>query len=197
MARSATCVSRYFKTSRPLGTKVPITVASTPSECAQIGQLLPTLRRHGQHHPFLGLGDPDLGVREPFVFQRHAIELDLGADMLAHFAHGAGEAAGAAIGDGVVQPAVAAASSTSSNIFSVIALPICTAPPETVSLWLVSSAELKVAPWMPSRPVRPPRATIRSPAWAACGICRGGSGRRCRNRPAGCPGSGGRNRSPR
>ena len=44
-----------------------------------------------------------------------------------------------------------------------IALPICTAPPESVSLWLVNSAELNVAPWMPSRPVRPPRATIMSP----------------------------------
>ena len=44
-----------------------------------------------------------------------------------------------------------------------IALPICTAPPEIASLWPVSSAELKVAPWIPSRPVRPPMATIRSP----------------------------------
>ena len=52
---------------------------------------------------------------------------------------------------------------TSSTIFSVIALPICTAPPEMVSLSPVSSAELNVAPWMPSRPVRPPMATIRSP----------------------------------
>ena len=45
---------------------------------------------------------------------------------------------------------------TSSTIFSVMALPIWTAPPETVSLWPVSSIELKVAPWIPSRPVRPP-----------------------------------------
>ena len=36
------------------------------------------------------------------------------------------------------------------TIFSVIALPICTAPPESDSLWPVSSAELKVAPWIPS-----------------------------------------------
>jgi len=55
--------------------------------------------------------------------------------------------------------------STSRTIFSVIALPICTAPPESVSLSLVSSAELNVAPWIPSRPVRPPMATIRSPGW--------------------------------
>jgi hypothetical protein len=38
----------------------------------------------------------------------------------------------------------------------VIAFPIWTAPPESSSLWLVSSAELNVAPWIPSRPVRPP-----------------------------------------
>ena len=44
-----------------------------------------------------------------------------------------------------------------------IALPIWTAPPENASLSPVSSAELKVAPWMPSRPVRPPIATMRSP----------------------------------
>ena len=49
---------------------------------------------------------------------------------------------------------------TSSSIFSVIALPICTAPPESVSLSLVNSAELKVAPWIPSRPVRPPMVTM-------------------------------------
>jgi len=48
-----------------------------------------------------------------------------------------------------------------------MAFPICTAPPETVSLWLVSSAELKVAPWIPSRPVRPPTATIKSPGRAS------------------------------
>ncbi len=35
------------------------------------------------------------------------------------------------------------------HIFSVIALPICTAPPLSVSLSLVSSAELKVAPVNP------------------------------------------------
>ena len=44
-----------------------------------------------------------------------------------------------------------------------MALPICTAPPETFSDSAVSSTEEKVAPWMPSRPVRPPTATIRSP----------------------------------
>ena len=44
------------------------------------------------------------------------------------------------------KPRSRACSTTSSTIFSVIALPICTAPPESESLSLVSSAELNVAP---------------------------------------------------
>ena len=44
---------------------------------------------------------------KPFVLQRRAVQPDLGADLLAHLAHGAGEAAGAAVGHGVVQAAVA------------------------------------------------------------------------------------------
>ena len=72
------------------------------------------------------------------------------------------------------KPRSRAASTTSSIIFSVIALPICTAPPDSVSLSLVSSAELNVAPWMPSRPVRPPTATMRSPARGSlCDLSRG------------------------
>ena len=41
--------------------------------------------------------------------------------------------------------------------------PICTA---WTGLSSVSSAEEKVAPWMPSLPMRPPTITIRSPARA-------------------------------
>ena len=48
-----------------------------------------------------------------------------------------------------------------------IALPIWTAPPESSSLSSVSSADEKVAPWIPSRPVRPPTVTTRSPGRAA------------------------------
>ena len=51
--------------------------------------------------------------------------------------------------------------------FSSMALPICTAPEETVSDSSVSSMEEKVAPWMPSRPVRPPTTRIQSPGRAA------------------------------
>ncbi|MFO0874361.1 MAG: hypothetical protein U0575_10355 [Phycisphaerales bacterium] len=52
----------------------------------------------------------------------------------------------------------------SSVFFWVIALPICTAWLNSSACVSVSSADENVAPWMPSRPVRPPSATIRSPA---------------------------------
>ena len=48
-----------------------------------------------------------------------------------------------------------------------IALPICTAWANSLPWVSVSSALLKVAPWMPSRPVRPPMTTMRSPALTA------------------------------
>ena len=62
-----------------------------------------------------------------------------------------------------IRPRSRAWMTTSRTTFSVIALPICTAPPETCSLSAESPSELKVAPWIPSRPVRPPIATMRSP----------------------------------
>ncbi len=74
---------------------------------AQGRKVVPFLRRHGQHHALLGLGDPDFRVGEALVLQRHAIQPDLGADLLAHLAHGAGKPAGAAVGHGVVEVAVA------------------------------------------------------------------------------------------
>ena len=63
----------------------------------------------------------------------------------------------------VYKPRSRACISTSRTFFSSMALPICTAPPLRVSDWSVSSSDEKVAPWMPSRPVRPPIATIKSP----------------------------------
>ena len=118
-------------------------------------------RRHGEDHAFLRLGDPDLRVAQALVLERHAVEVDLGAELLAHLADGAGEAAGAAVGDGGVQAAVAGLEDACrSCVFSVMALPICTAPEETVSDSSVSSPEENVAPWMPSRPVRPPTTRI-------------------------------------
>ena len=122
---------------------------------AQFQQLGPSVVGHGEDHPLLGLGDPDLGIGESGVLQRGAAQLDLGAELRAHLADGRAESAGAAVGDGAEEAAVGAWTITSSTIFSVIALPIWTAPPETSSLCAVNSAELNVAPWMPSRPGPP------------------------------------------
>ena len=82
-------------------------VASTPSEAAQRREFVPLLGADGQHHPLLGLGNPDLGVGQALVFHRRAFQPHLGADLLAHLAHGAGESAGPAVGDGVKQAAIA------------------------------------------------------------------------------------------
>ena len=63
----------------------------------------------------------------------------------------------------VNSPASRACRITSATFFSVIALPICTAWLNSSACVSVSSALLNVAPWMPSRPVRPPSTRIRSP----------------------------------
>ena len=90
--------------------------------------------------------DPDLGVRQSFVFQRHSIKPDFRAQFLAHLAHRAGQPTGSAIGHRRVKTAISRAFSiTSINIFSVIALPICTAAGDFIALG-VNSAELNVAP---------------------------------------------------
>ena len=106
IARSATCCPAYFSFNRPVGTKRPITVASTPSD-RQSAAARPTARAHRQDHPLLGFGNPDFGIRQAVVLDRRFVEPDLGPDLFAHLADGAGETAGAAIGHGVVQPAVA------------------------------------------------------------------------------------------
>ena len=62
-------------------------------------EFVPVLRWHGQHHPFLGLGDPDLGVGEALVFQRRPLQPDLHSQFLSHLADGTAEATGSAIGD--------------------------------------------------------------------------------------------------
>ncbi len=78
-----------------------------PFAFGQLGKRLPLLGSDGQHHSLLGLGDPDFGVGQPLVLQRHAVEPDFGADRLPHFADGARKAAGAAVGNSVIQPPVA------------------------------------------------------------------------------------------
>ena len=70
-------------------------------------QRRPVLGRHGQDHALLGLGDPDLGVGEPLVLERGAVEIDLGPELRAHLADGRAEAPGAAVGDRVEEAAVA------------------------------------------------------------------------------------------
>ena len=84
-----------------------MTTASTPSESQRAWNASQCSGDTDKHHPFLGLGDPDFGVGQPFVFQRRGVQRDLGADVFTHFAHGAREPAGAAIGDGVVQSLIA------------------------------------------------------------------------------------------
>ena len=74
---------------------------------AERDQFIDILRRHADYHPLLGLGDPDLGIGKAGVFQRHAVQPDLGPDLLAHLAHGAGKTAGAAVGHRRVQPSIA------------------------------------------------------------------------------------------
>ncbi len=61
----------------------------------------------GQDHPLLRLGDPDLGVRQALVLERGAVEVDLGAKVLAHLADGRAEAPRAAVGDRAEQAPVA------------------------------------------------------------------------------------------
>ena len=63
--------------------------------------------RDGQHHALLGLGEPDLPGREAGILERRVGQLHLDAQLLAHLAHGGGEAAGAAVGDGGVEAPVA------------------------------------------------------------------------------------------
>ena len=47
----------------------------------------PVSRSHGEHHPLLCLRDPGLRCRQSLVFQRHAVEIDVGAERGSHLAH--------------------------------------------------------------------------------------------------------------
>ena len=53
----------------------------------------------GEHHAFLGFGEPDLPGAETRVLERRGAEFDPCADAFGHLADGGGEPAGAAIGD--------------------------------------------------------------------------------------------------
>src|SRR5438105_11249033 len=61
--------------------------------------LLDVLREHGEHHPLLALRDPDFPGSETFLFQRHRLQVDLGAETSreGHFADDTREAASAEV----------------------------------------------------------------------------------------------------
>lgn len=69
-------------------------------------QLLHFFRLAEDDHPFLGLGNPDLGRRQPGVFERHALKPDLTALLARELAHCRREPAAPAVGGGAEQPLV-------------------------------------------------------------------------------------------
>ena len=62
-------------------------------------QLGETRRRHGEDHPLLGLGQPDLPRRQARVLERDGRQLDVGAGALGHLPDRRRQAAGTAVGD--------------------------------------------------------------------------------------------------
>ena len=92
------------------------------------------------------------------------VELHVGAHALGHLADRRRQPAGSAVGDRRPEHGASSApASTSISRFSVTGSPICTLAPAT---WPVVASIVRlenVAPRMPSRPVRPPSTTTRSP----------------------------------
>ncbi len=68
--------------------------------------LLDVLREHGEHHPFLALGHPDLPRREGLLLQRDLLEVDLRAESAAqgHLPDDAREPAAAEVLETVEEP---------------------------------------------------------------------------------------------
>jgi len=125
------------------------------------------LLRHRQHHALLRLADPDLHGARPAYFSGASASSTSAPrpSAISPIAEEKPPAPQSVIDEN--RSASAARSTASITLRSVIGSPICTAPELSFSLSVCSSSELKVAPWMPSRPVRPPRATITSPLRAA------------------------------
>ncbi len=73
-------------------------------------------RWHSEHHALLRFADPDFGVAEAGVFEGSGVECDASADLAAHFADGAGEAARTAIGDAAVEAAAFVVAGLKENI---------------------------------------------------------------------------------
>src|SRR5216683_7646362 len=65
------------------------------------------LGRNGEHHALLRLGEPDFPGGQPLVFERRVCQFNPGACCRSHLADRRGEAARAAVGDGVVKAEVA------------------------------------------------------------------------------------------
>ena len=63
--------------------------------------------RDGVDHPLLSFADPDLGRRQAAVLERSMLQVHACTDLLAHLADRGAEAAGAAVGDRVVESQVA------------------------------------------------------------------------------------------
>src|SRR5436190_15368287 len=163
MSRRPTSSSWNLSTSCCVSVNLPITVASTPSEqhrCSKASQLPGGTERTIRSCA----SEIQISVYESPEYLSGALSSQTSAPDSAPISPTALEnppAPQSVIAE--YSPRSRAARITSISIFSVIALPICTAPPERDSLSCVSSADENVAPWIPSRPVLPPTATMNSP----------------------------------
>ena len=75
----------------------------------EFGQFLQTgelFFRHGQNHALLCFRKPDLPWGQAGILEGNVLQLNVGAQLFAHFADGGGKTAGAAVGDGVVEAGV-------------------------------------------------------------------------------------------
>ena len=71
---------------------------------AQLDQGVDMLRRYGQHHAFLGLGQPQLPRGQAGVLARHQGQIDPYPHLGAQLAHRRAQAARPAVGQGPVEP---------------------------------------------------------------------------------------------
>jgi len=67
----------------------------------------PVRGRYGQHHALLGLAEPDFPRLQPAIFEGHARQVHLRAQLRRHLAHGGGQSACAAVGDCGIQALIA------------------------------------------------------------------------------------------
>ena len=163
MAISTSTKSWWVTTKRPLPSNVPTAVASTSSAAQQAnkaakcwGGTAITMRScasesqisHGCK-PAYFKGTCDNSTRAPVCSPISPIADDNPPAPQSVMA--------------LYRPASRAWMTTSISFFSVMGSPICTALPASWAVVWVSSIDEKVAPWMPSRPVRPPSTTIASP----------------------------------